>query len=410
MSREPPFITERYEPLLGDGAALEHVPLPNGADFGSGYAGPRADAQPYIGSEPAPELETVVASSFAGQETPPRLWLAPPDLIPDRQVTILSGDGEVGKSLIALQLAVAVDTGKDWLGTLPEFGPVLFVAAEDDLDEMQRRLIDICAGQGLDLAALNSLHILRLAGKDAVLAAPSKRAGLIDETPLWEALVRLIASIRPRLLIVDNLADVFAGNENSRPEARQFVGMLRGLAIDFEMAVLLLSHPSLTGLNTGTGTSGSTAWSNSVRSRLYLERRKDTEGNEPDKDLRVLKLKKANYARSGREIGLRWLDGRFILDGPTGGFDKIAADAKADIVFLDILIRFTREERDVSPNPGTTFAPAIFAAQPDAGSLSPKALRAAMDRLFAAKKIKVEKIGPPSKQRSRIVLGIEEDE
>jgi hypothetical protein len=35
--------------------------------------------------------------------------------------------------------------------------------------------------------------------------------------------------------------------------------------------VLLTGHPSLTGINTGTGTSGSTAWNASVRSRLYFD-------------------------------------------------------------------------------------------------------------------------------------------
>jgi len=371
--------------------AFEAAPPPSGsADYGEDTPAP-------------PELATIVASSFAGQAVPYRRWLVP-DIIPDRAVTMLGGDGDTGKSLIALQLGVAVVARTDWIGTVPECGPALYVAAEDDLDEAHRRLADIAAGQGVDLAALDRLHILSLAGLDAVLAAPSKRAGLIEATPLWEGLMQLVARLRPRLLILDNLADIYAANENSRPEARQFIGMLRGLAIDFDLAVVLLSHPSLTGLNTGTGTSGSTAWSNSVRSRLYLERRKDNEGQEPDPDLRVLKLKKSNYSRAGIEIGLRWLKGRFVLDGPAGGFDKLAADAKADGIFLDLLARFEGQARSVSPNQSASYAPTVFAKQPDAKGATAKSLAAAMERLFAADKIKVEESGPPSKRRSRIVL------
>ncbi len=71
--------------------------------------------------------------------------------------------------------------------------------------------------------------------------------------------------------------------------------MLRDLAIDHDCAVLLLSHPSLTGLNSGTGTSGSTAWNNSVRSRLYLQ------ATSPD--TRTLKVVKANHGKVGDEIG-----------------------------------------------------------------------------------------------------------
>jgi RecA-family ATPase len=188
----------------------------------------------------------------------------------------------------------------------------------------------------------------------------------------------------------------YAANENSRPEARQFIGLLRRLAIDFDLTVLLLAHPSLTGLNSGSGTSGSTAWSNSVRSRLYLERRKDGDGQEPDPDLRVLRLKKANYARAGAEIGLRWQAGRFNLDGPAGGFDKLAADAKADAIFLELVARFEREGRDVSASPSPSYAPKVFAEHPDAKGLTARALRAAMDRLFTAKRPRSK---PPGRHR-----------
>jgi hypothetical protein len=36
-------------------------------------------------------------------------------------------------------------------------------------------------------------------------------------------------------------------------------------------SVVLIAHPSLTGINTGTGISGSTQWHNSVRARFYLK-------------------------------------------------------------------------------------------------------------------------------------------
>ena len=78
---------------------------------------------------------------------------------------------------------------------------------------------------------------------------------------------------------------MYPANENDRAKVRQFVGILRGLALRQRCAVMLLGHPSLTGLNTGTGTSGSTAWNNSVRSRLYLERIV-RDGYEPDPDKR----------------------------------------------------------------------------------------------------------------------------
>jgi len=383
--------------LIGDPGS--EAPPPNGPDdYG---------VEAIVKQANCPVVKIVIASSFAGVEVPKRSWHVD-GLIPNRAVTILGGDGDTGKSLLGLQLGVATVAGKDWIGTFPVCGPAIYLSAEDDLDEIHRRLADIANGQDIDFKDLDGLHIIPLAGEDAVLGSPNLRTGLIAETPLFQAIRAHVARVRPRLLVLDNLADVFAGNEISRPEARQFIGLLRKLAIEFDLAVLLLGHPSLSGMASGTGTSGSTGWNNSVRSRLYFERRKDGEDKEPDPDLRVLTLKKGNYARRGREIGLRWVAGRFVLDEPVSGFNKLAADAKADETFLNLVARFEREGRDVSPNPSATFAPKVFAEQPDADGMTAKALRAAMDRMFAAKRVKIDTTGPASRRRSRIILRTDE--
>ena len=76
--------------------------------------------------------------------------------------------------------------------------------------------------------------------------------------------------------------------------------MLRGLAIRYQCAVVLLAHPSLTGKATGSRLSGSTAWDASVRSRLYLDRVTLGENsNRSDPDRRLLKVLKANYGPIG---------------------------------------------------------------------------------------------------------------
>jgi RecA-family ATPase len=157
-----------------------------------------------------------------------------------------------------------------------------------------------------------------------------------------------------------------------------------------------------------SGTSGSTAWSNSVRSRLYLDRLKAKAEGEDDMDaepdIRVLRVMKSNYAPLGNDIRLRWVEGCFRLDGPTGGFDKLAVEAKADRVFLDLVGKFQAEGRDVSPNRSPSFAPTVFAKHPDRSGLSKNDFEAAMNRLLGAKKIQVEKSGSPSKQHSRLVI------
>ena len=341
------------------------------------------------------------ASIFADAPVPERLWIVL-NMIPDRTVTIVGGDGAVGKSTLMLQLAVAMVGGTPWIGTNPEQGPVAVVSAEDDIDELHRRVVAIGRGLGAKLADLTDLHFIPLAGKDAVMAAPEGRTNVVRETPIWRGLVAIVERFKPRLVIIDTRADVFAGNENDRSQARQFIGLLRGLAITKNLAIILIEHPSLTGLTSRTGTSGSTGWNNAVRSRLYLETIRDNQGEEISQDLRVLRVMKANYGPTGQELRLRWSDGCFILDGPTGGFEQLIAEAKAERVFLNLLASHNAQNRDVSDSPGSNYAPAIFAGTgPE--RLTKDVLRGAMNRLFAVGRIRVEPFGPPSRRRKRLI-------
>jgi RecA-family ATPase len=373
------------------------------------YDGAQAPPAPFADDAPEAEpselgaLPVISAAAFAGVPPPERRWIVK-DMIPDRAVTIMAGDGGGGKTTLMLQLAVAIAGTCPWLGHNPDQGPVLVVTAEDDADEIHRRLAAIAKCLTVELSDLADLHIVPLAGQDAVMGAPEGRAAIIAPTAVFRALAALVERTRPRLVVLDALADVYAGEENARAQARQFIGLLRGLAIKNNLAVVLIAHPSLSGMASGSGTSGSTAWSNSVRARLYLERILDEGNRETNPDLRVLRVKKSNYGPAGIELRLRWQNGAFIIDGPAGGFDKIAADARAERVFLDLLAEFKAQGRDVSPNRSPTFAPTCFEKHPRAKGSTRRAFEGAMERLLASKQIAVEPFGSPSRPRSRLIL------
>ncbi|MFI5016060.1 MAG: AAA family ATPase [Hyphomicrobiales bacterium] len=217
---------------------------------------------------PVQPLDVFAASTLAGTTAPRRLFHVD-GLIPARTVTLLGGDGATGKSLLALQLASATALKSTWLGMAVAGGASLLLTAEDDRDEVHRRLEDVALHLGAGLDALHDLHIVSLAGEDALLAVSGARGNVLVPTQRFEALKATIARLKPALVVLDTLADLFGGEENHRTHARQFVGLLRGLTLQHETTVLLLAHPSLSGMSSGAGTSGSTAWSNSVRSRLY---------------------------------------------------------------------------------------------------------------------------------------------
>jgi RecA-family ATPase len=365
---------------------------------------------PSIASEPHPKraaphspLKIVTASVFAGQIVPPREWQVE-QLIPAKTVTILNGDGGTGKSLLATQLAVATVSGSSWIGSAVSSGPVLYLSAEDDLEELHRRIATIGERRNIALSDLHQLSIIPLAGEDALLASPEGRGNILKASPLFAAIEAHIALIKPVLVVLDTLADLFGGDENQRAQARQFVGLLRGWAIKHQTTILLLAHPSLSGMANGTGSSGNTAWNNSVRSRLYLERVTENTGNkllEPDPDARVLRTVKSNYGRTGGEIPLRWSKGILVPDMADLGTDlrKAITEQREEQVFINLLKAFAAEGRHVSATPSANYAPAVFAKDIRAENLSRRVLVEAMGRLFARRRIEVKEEGPKSRRR-----------
>lgn len=354
------------------------------------------------GTRPPPPF--FCAANLHGEAEPERLWHVA-DYIPARTVTILNGDGGIGKSLIALQLAIATARGTNWLGQSTRSGRTIFISAEDDHDELHRRLCDIRRAQDFSLAELDNLFLCSLAGEDALLSSPEANRQTLRETELFRRIEAWIAEHRPKLIVLDTLADLFGGDEINRAQARQFIGQLRGLCLSYDTTVLLLAHPSLSGIASGSGSSGSTAWNNSVRSRLYLRRPKGEDRAHADPDAREIEVMKANYGRAGIVLKLRWQNGVFVPEDGSTAFDRQALNAKADRVFAKLLRSFYEDRRRVNSSGGNTYAPTVFAKHPDAEGVTKTGFRFAMERAFADGKARLEVDGPKSRRVHYIVPG-----
>jgi RecA-family ATPase len=330
----------------------------------------------------------------------PRQWLVP-ERIPMRNVSSMSGEGAIGKSLLLMQLSGAVVLGKDWIGTLPEQGSVLYFNAEEDDDEVRRRMEDVARHLGATRQDMieHGMRFLSFAGRDAILAQPD-RFGILRPTPLFDRLRREALLLRPKLIVFDTVADTFGGKENDRGQTRQFITMQRGLAIDADSAVVMSAHPSLTGISTDTGLSGNTGWHNSVRYRMYF---KTAPGE--DTSLRVLECKKSNYGPINETIVLRWKDGVYVIEPGKGTLERLAAEAEVDDLFIKLLRRFAEQGRNVSDKVSPSYAPTVFAGESDArkAKVNKKAFAEAMARLFASGRLRVVTEGPASRMRSKIV-------
>lgn len=381
------------EQLAPQQPAFDEAPTPDGPEA---YGLP-SDSEPDEAPAEAVPLQLVCPPDWRGQGLPSVRWLAT-NRIPAGDVTILSGDGGGGKTTVALQLAVAVEEGLgDWLGTTIEVGPVIFFSGEEPKDEMRRRLHRVARQRGLDEGEFDGLHF-HFAEPDNCLLAIARPGGTMVPTALLASLAAAAFEIRPALIVVDSIAATFGGNQNDRVHARTFVSMFRSIAQEANCAILLLDHPSLSGITSGTGRGGSMDWQNATRARLHLETITDDDGA----TCRVLEVKKLNYGPAGEKVKLRWEDGCFILQGSEPAPARAAAFNSADNAYLACLDSVTAQGRTVGDSPSSNYAPAVFAALPEAGGVTPRGLKAAQDRLFSAGLIHVVTEGPASKRRRHI--------
>ncbi|HEX4268888.1 MAG TPA: AAA family ATPase [Steroidobacteraceae bacterium] len=257
-------------------------------------------------------LQIEPASAWADRAPPaPRDWVID-GLVPAGRVTSLLGNGGIGKTLFAAQIAVHVAIGRPLFGQSVSGGSVLGLFCEDEQEELERRARAACAGEQIELESLDRLYMLSRDGMDNLLCTFEREQ--IQVTQFYRELDATIGRLKPRLTILDTAADLFGGDFMSTPQVRQFLKVaLGGLCVRHHTAILLLAHPSAAGMSSGDGGGFSTAWNNSVRSRLYLRRPK-TEDADEAKDRRVLEVRKSNYAADGTTVALRYESGYFVPD------------------------------------------------------------------------------------------------
>ena len=373
---------------------LIHLAHQHGADFSKWRD--RAQATPPAQLSPLPFSNM---SNWDNEPVPNREW-AVPDRIPLRQLSLFSGEGGAGKSYMTLHLCVAHALGREWLGSRPVPGPAMFWDAEDDESEIRIRLNSILKHYGATHADLvkGGFHLMSFVGRDSVLATVS-RGGKVEPTPLYNQLLQAAGDIKPKMIGVASSANIFAGNEIERTQVQQFVSLLTRIAQTANGSIQLISHPSLAGINTGTGLSGSTQWHNAVRARSYLKSVTSTDGEQPDSDLRELVFKKVQYGGLPDSIILCYQNGMFLPVQGALSLDKAAQLETAKKVFLTTLQQYDVANRTVSDKSGRSYAPALFAREDEAkiAGLHAKILEVAMrGPFFKERKIWNEPSGKPS--------------
>jgi RecA-family ATPase len=348
--------------------------------------------QPYV---------EILPSEWKGPP-PEREWIVE-GVFPAGTVAMLSGDGGVGKSLLLQMLLTAAATGKSWLGLPTKPCRAYGFFCEDDEDELWRRQDQINQHYGVASDDLVDLTYTSRVGMENVLMTFDRRTDHPKQTTVFNQLRAAVLTQGAEILVIDTVADVFGGNEIIRNQVRQFINRLRKLAL--EMAggkglVILTQHLSTIGMNTGTGLSGSTAWNNSVRSRLYLTRDKQSnDDGEEDNNCRILRGMKNNYGATGGKVKLRWENGLFRrTDGP--GYDGQIERLAMESALVEIVTKIIKNGARPARKPNAQNSLVNIAQQPEHLGRRYKfeSLCQAQDRLVKNGRLVSVWLGPPSKR------------
>ena len=279
--------------------------------------------------------------------------------IPTKQVTLFSGEGGAGKSILCMQLMVATVLQRPWLGTTPRQGPALFIEAEDGESIIHYRMQKLLQHYDSSFDAVRAqLHLVTMHGRDTVLGTFDRRLSRMAPTALYDELLEMAGDIKPRIIAIASSANVFAGSEIDRVQVQQFIGLLTRITLRSGGGLILISHPSLTGINTGSGLSGSTQWHNAVRARMVMTGDQKT-------SLRQLEFHKNQYGPVTESIPLGWNDGMFERMESTAYADASKFEQVKNI-FMTILLRYRKHKMRVTANPAPGYAPKKFADEQEA--------------------------------------------
>jgi RecA-family ATPase len=354
---------------------------------------------------------TVVPQDWYTTPAPPRQWLlrdARNDgegVFPLGKAGLLVAEGGAGKTMLVVQLALAIATGTTWLGTFdtPNPGKVLIILGEEDAEEVHRR-IHRAAHQASITPPEGAIVTLPLAG----IECPMIEAG--GDGPFLTWLREYVTKTGPYRLVIADPVSRFCGPDAERDNAAgtRFCQALESLIIPSGGASILGSHH----VNKGSRGSGATVDASSSRgssaivdgvrwvSTVAVE-------NIPDAEtVLTFAVAKTNYSKKPPPLQLRYSDGGVLVgldEGDREKTDKAREDA-------DPRARRERKREQAKASHDAKIDEAVLACVEgtpgiDAGTLRTQAKARAgcgsdaadtsVDRLVLAGRIRREKDGKP---------------
>lgn len=245
--------------------------------------------------------------------------------LPLGEPALLVSHGGLGKSTCSTSMAVASALGLPFMGEEIRERKVAYLSFEDPENVLHWRLANICRAIGAELEDLDGKLIVEDCTQFEGCWYDKQKDGRTGFTPEFKAMRERLQEQGAEFIIVDGCNDVYAGDEINRAQVKAFVRGLRTL-IPKHGALLLLAHVDKKGAEQGAsaqGYSGSTAWHNAVRSRLFMF--EELDADEAPTGNVVIDVRKANWGKAGGRMLVRYDERAHVfrrVDDPTVSDDE----------------------------------------------------------------------------------------
>ncbi|MBR2096580.1 MAG: AAA family ATPase [Prevotella sp.] len=144
---------------------------------------------------------------------------------------LLSGGSKTGKSMLMIQLAIAIASGGHWLNRYCEQGKVLYVNLEIDSSSFARRIAAACKQRGITPDKINhNLRVWNMRGHSTQL------------DKLTPKLIRRCEKENFTAIIIDPIYKVMMGDENKAGDMAQFCNQFDAIATKLNCAVIYVHH------------------------------------------------------------------------------------------------------------------------------------------------------------------------